>query len=134
MNIKKMLPIITTEKLDDVREFYVNNFGFKVTFEDPGNFLGLESEKNKDIVLAFAAPSDEGPMYAGHGVTLCFEVDDVDAECERLTQAGLPIVVPLKDNPWGDRSFISIDPAGVSVYVYSPIEVSDEFRKYFKSA
>ena len=40
--------------------------------------------------------------------------------------------MPLKDNPWGDRSFISIDPVGVSIYVYSPIEVSEEFKRYFK--
>ena len=88
---------------------------------------------SKEIAIAFGAPSNESQPYAGHGATLCFQVDDVDTECQRLAQAGLPIVVPLKDNPWGDRSFISVDPAGVSVYVYSPIEVSDEFRKYFKS-
>lgn len=134
MNIKRTMSIITTDKLDEVREYYVDYFGFKVTFEHPGNFLGLESEMNKEIVIAFSAPSNEDPPYAGSGLTLCLEVDDVDTECQRLTQAGLPIVVPLKDNPWGDRSFISVDPAGVSVYVYSPIEVSDEFKGYFKSS
>ena len=33
---------------------------------------------------------------------------------------------------WDHHGGFSVDPAGVSVYVYSPIEVSDEFKNYFK--
>lgn len=132
MNIKKSMPIVTTTKLKEVSEYYVKFFAFKVTFDYPDNFIGMVSTRNEDVEIAFMSPNEGCQSYSGHGLTLCLEVDDVDAECERLTAAGLPIVAPVKDNPWGDRSFISVDPGGVSVYVYSPIEPSEEFKQYVK--
>lgn len=132
MKIKKTMPIICTEKLDAVRDFYTRHFDFKVTFDYPGQFLGLRSQQNAELELAFAGPSDCGGPYEGQGATLCFEVDDVDAEHARLSTAGLTIGPPLQNNPWGDRSFGTVDPAGVAVYVYTPIEVATEFKQYFK--
>ena len=41
-----------------------------------------------------------------------FEVDDVDAEYLRLVRAGAEIVVPLKDEPFGQRHFIVRAPLG----------------------
>lgn len=132
MHIKRTMPMITSAKLEEAREYYTKYFGFTVSFDYPGQFLGLKSTQNPDLELAFGAPDDNCKPYGGEGFTLCFEVADVDAEHARLSQAGLPIVVPLQDNPWGDRSFISVDPSGVSVYVYSPIEPTEEFKQYFK--
>ncbi len=132
MQLNKLFPIITTDKLDEVRAFYTQHLGFKVSIEHPGGYLGLRSIQNADLEISFMAPCDQTQPYNGHGATLCLEVDNVDAEHQRLSQAGVPIVVPLKDNPWGDRSFISVDPAGVSVYVYSPIEPSEEYKQCFK--
>ena len=132
MKIKRLSPIVTTEKLDEVRAFYTQYLDFKVVFDYPGGYLGLRSGQDEAIEISFMTPCEQGQPYGGHGVTLCMEVDDVDAEHERLSGAGVPVVVPLKDNPWGERSFISIDPVGVSIYVYSPIEVTEEFKQYFK--
>ena len=132
MKINRLSPIVTTEKLDEVRTFYTQHLGFRVVFDYPSGYLGLRSMQDEAIEISFMTPCEQGQPYGGHGVTLCMEVDDVDAEHERLSRAGVSIVVPLKDNPWGDRSFISIDPVGVWIYVYSPIEMTEEFKQYFK--
>ena len=132
MMIARMTPIITTDKLAEEKEFYSKFFGFKVIFEYANQHIGMQSSGNDDVVISFMAPNEQTPPYQGQGVTVCLEVTDVDAQSERLTAAGLPIVVPIQDNPWGDRSFISVDPAGVSVYVYSPTEPTEEFKKCFK--
>lgn len=132
MQIKKLTPIITTDKLEEEKAFYTKYFGFKVYFEYPNGFLSLKSPDNDDMELSIMAPGDCCQSYQGQGVTICFEVDDVDAEHARLTEAGLPIAVGLQDNPWGDRSFIAIDPVGVCVYVYSPIEPTEEYKACFK--
>jgi len=132
MQIKKLSPIVTTEKLDEVKVFYTEHLGFKVCFDYPGGYLGLRSAQNEAIEISFMTPCEQGKPYGGHGVTLCMEVDDVDAEHQRLSKTGVSIVVPLKDNPWGDRSFIAIDPVGVWIYVYSPIEMNEEFKQYVK--
>ena len=132
MKINKLCPIVTTDNLDEVRQFYTRHLGFKVSFDCPGRYLGLRSQSKPDIEISFMPPCEQGQPYGGQGITLCLEVDDVDTEHQRLSQAGIPIVVGLKDNPWGDRSFISVDPVGVSIYVYSPIEPAEEFKQYFK--
>ena len=77
-------------------------------------------------------PQDEMPVFNGDGVTLNFKVDDVDAEHERLTDAGLSTVMPLEDHPWGDRGFSIVDPIGNSVYIYSDREPSEEFKQFYK--
>ena len=132
MKIAKMTPIITTDKLAEEKEFYSKFFGLKVIFEYADQHIGMQCSGNGDVVISFMAPNEQTPPYQGQGLTVCLEVEDVDAQSKRLMAAGLPIVVPIQDNPWGDRSFISVDPAGVSVYVYSPTEPTEEFKKCFK--
>ena len=49
-------------------------------------------------------------------VHVSVEVDDVDAEWERLVvRAGLRPVLPLRSEDFGQRHFIVADPAGVLV-------------------
>jgi uncharacterized glyoxalase superfamily protein PhnB len=50
---------------------------------------------------------------AGYGsFTLMFNVDDVDAEWERLQTLGVEFVKPPQTHPWGARSFWFRDPDG----------------------
>jgi hypothetical protein len=41
---------------------------------------------------------------------LVFDVKDVDAEYKRIQGMGVPIEVALRDEPWGDRHFVLVDP------------------------
>ncbi len=61
-----------------------------------------------------------------------FSVPNVDEEHKRLTEAGLDVIVPLEDHPWGDRGFVIKDPNGISLYIYSDREPSEEFKRYYK--
>jgi len=53
-------------------------------------------------------------------------------EHKKLTAAGLEPIMPLEDHPWGDRGFAIQDPNGVTLYIYSEIEPSEEFKQYYK--
>ena len=44
---------------------------------------------------------------------LNFEVADVDAKHTELSAAGLPMLLPLRDEPFGQRHFITQDPAAL---------------------
>jgi uncharacterized glyoxalase superfamily protein PhnB len=58
---------------------------------------------------------------AGTGsFTLGFEVPDVDAECARLVSAGVQVVKPPADHPWGCRSAWLRDPDGNIVDLITP--------------
>ena len=54
--------------------------------------------------------------FQREGIWLAFEVEDVDAEYERLGKV-LPIHTAIRDEPWGERHFVVRDPSGASVNV-----------------
>lgn len=50
-----------------------------------------------------------------------------------ICKAGLPITLPLRDEPFGQRHFIITDPAGTLVDVIKPIPPSPEFAAMYVS-
>ena len=61
------------------------------------------------------------------GLILNFEVEDVDSEYARVEEGGLPILLPIRDEAFGQRHFITRDPNGVLIDVIKPIPPSAEF-------
>ncbi|MFC0674595.1 VOC family protein [Brachybacterium hainanense] len=47
------------------------------------------------------------------GLLVVFTVEDIDAEHDRFTAEGAPIITPLQTEPWGERFFQTADPNGV---------------------
>jgi len=122
---------IATEKVGESRDFYVKHFGAKVTF-DCGWYVNLQFGKETSK-LQFIAPQELGPPVCNPaGLMYNFCVEDVDAEYNRLKAKGLTTVMPLEDHPWGDRGFAILDPNGVTLYIYSDREPSDEYKQYYK--
>ena len=116
MNLKKLYALLTVESFAGLKDFYCGHFGFSVTMEAPG-YLHLTGATGGE--LAFMTQDACAPALFGvQGLTVCLEVADVDAEAARLAKEKVPVVVPLRDNPWGDRSVILRDPLGIHVYVY----------------
>jgi predicted enzyme related to lactoylglutathione lyase len=54
-------------------------------------------------------------------VLVTIEVDDVDAVGERAAGLGLPVVLPMRDEPFGQRHFMTVDPDGTLVDVVQAI-------------
>lgn len=77
-------------------EFRIGNGGLAI-------FSGAGMEQ-------MAPGSTEGMGYGS--VVLMFEVEDADAEYERITQSGIRILKPIETHPWGARSFWLKDPDG----------------------
>lgn len=61
-------------------------------------------------------------MHRGDGSFLTLQVDDATAEYDRLVKAGLPCAMPLTDEPWGQRRFGVVDPAGMWIDIVEQIE------------
>lgn len=62
---------------------------------------------------------------------LNFEVPDAAAEYERLREAGVRIVQPLRDEYFGQRRFIGVDPGGVMIDVIEEISPSPEIVEQY---
>ncbi|HUE96358.1 MAG TPA: VOC family protein, partial [Longimicrobiaceae bacterium] len=126
MQLQDAYPIIVTDKLPECREFYTRWLGFKIVFEASW-FVYLASAGERPHGVAFMSadhPSQPpGPeTFSGKGMFLTLQVADAEAELQRLRQAGAPIAYPLRDEPWGQRRFALLDPAGAWVDIVQHIE------------
>lgn len=106
-----------TENLAETRDFFVDQLGFTVAFESDW-FVLLKLQEGQ---IGLLAPAQEGQSalfrkpYPGHGAWITFDVADVDSVYARAVQAGIPIAVPLRDEPWGERHFSVVAPNGLAL-------------------
>ncbi len=131
MNINTLSAAFTTEKVEESRDFYIKYFGAKVIF-DCGWYVNLQFGSELSTLQFMSPQQPEQSLSESAGLMYNFSVQDVDEEYKRLTDAGLEVIVPLEDHPWGDRGFAIKDPNGISLYIYSDREPSEEFKQYYK--
>lgn len=126
MQLVDAYTVVVTDRLGECRDFYSTWFGFEVAFE-ANWFALLTNRAERPVSLAFMArdhpsvPPSPKP-YDGSGSFITFQVTDVRAEYQRLMDGGLHCALPLVDEPWGQRRFGVVDPAGMWVDVVEQIE------------
>ena len=126
MQIVDAYPVIITDRIRECRDFYTRWFAFEVGFEADW-FVWLRRDGELPCALAFmhtehpSSPPSPG-AYRGDGMFLTFQVEDVRTEYERLRADGLSLDLGLTDEPWGQRRFGVVDPAGMWVDVVEQIE------------
>ncbi|MCX4821147.1 VOC family protein [Streptomyces sp. NBC_01142] len=125
MMLTSFYPVICTSRLQESRDFYTGLLGFEPTFEAdwyvslrrPGALpyeLALLDHSHPTLPEAYRTPAQ--------GLLLNFEVEDVDAEWERLVvRRGLRPELELRSEDFGQRHFIVADPNGVLIDVITPI-------------
>ncbi len=129
-------PVIATRDVAASRRFYVRHFGFEVTFEADW-YVSLRRPDAPQYELALldhAHPTiPEGhrtPLQGG--LLLNFEVDDVDAEHRRLVEgAGLPDLLSLRTEEFGQRHFIVAAPDGVMIDVITVVPATGEYAQQY---
>jgi predicted enzyme related to lactoylglutathione lyase len=68
----------------------------------------------------------ERAAHIADGILIVLVVDDIDAEYERLTAAGISILTPIETEEWGERYFQVEDPNGVIVQLVQWIAAPPE--------
>jgi catechol 2,3-dioxygenase-like lactoylglutathione lyase family enzyme len=114
MSIRRVVPDITSERIDESRKFYTEFLGFEVAM-DMGWIVTLASPSNPTAQITLL----RGPATAAPNPDLSIEVEDIDKVHGKATALGLQIVYPLRDEPWGVRPFFVTDPNGMVVNVVS---------------
>ncbi|WP_326809059.1 VOC family protein [Streptomyces sp. NBC_01775] len=111
MSIRRAMPDIRTETMEESRDFY--------------GLLGFEEVMNLGWVMTLASPSNPTAQvtFMSHDKTapvvpdMSVEVDDVDAAYAAMRGSGAEIVHALQDEEWGVRRFFVRDPNGRVVNV-----------------
>ncbi|MDR3588315.1 MAG: VOC family protein [Negativicutes bacterium] len=131
MKIKRVDATITSSNLQESKDFYIRHFGYRLVFESDW-YVELIVPGLPSSGISFTLPQREvGEFFNGKGLILSYEVDDVDAEYDRLKDAGLEIYQNLQDKPWGERSFVINDPNGVHLYIYKSIPLTAEYQEKY---
>lgn len=136
MQVQSQYPVLLTSKIAESAAFYKSLFGFETAFESDW-YVSLKRESAGRVdELALLDPTHptipEAYRRPVQGVILNFEVADVDAEHARLIgQAGLPELLTLRSEAFGQRHFITEDPSGVLIDVITNIPPADEYADGF---
>lgn len=132
MLTRRMDLTISTRKLQESKEFYMDYLGFQLVFENDW-YIELLAEGSTTMGVSFVQPDlSAGENFTGKGMILSFEVADVDAEYIKLKTAGVTICEELKDKPWGERSFVINDPNGVHLYLYKSISPTPDYQQIYE--
>jgi len=113
VEIRRVVPNITSDRLDQSRAFYVDLLGFEIAM-DMGWIVTVASPTNPTAQISLIRQDTATPIQAQISVELA-GVDAVYAAMQREAQ----IVYPLTDESWGVRRFFVVDPNGVVVNVVS---------------
>jgi len=112
VDIRRVVPNITSDQLDESRAFYVGILDFEVVM-DLGWIVTVASPTNPTAQISLMRQDAAAPVQP----QLSVEVADVDAVYAAAVRRGAHIVYPLTNERWGVRRFFVVDPNGVVVNV-----------------
>jgi uncharacterized glyoxalase superfamily protein PhnB len=126
MKIIRIVPNISSELFAASRDFYVELFGLVVSVELGDWYLQLMPPDNPSLNIGFMKPGHE--LFAARAapsgkypLVLTIHVDDVDAAYERAQTMGAEIAGEIRNEEYGQRHFLVVDPNGLLLNVMSAI-------------
>jgi predicted enzyme related to lactoylglutathione lyase len=113
MSIRRVVPNIETHQYEESRAFYTNFLELDLAM-DLGWIMTFASSDNPtaQISVLTADPSGFHPHMS-------VEVTNVDTLYATAVAAGLDIVYPMTEEPWGVRRFFVADPNGMIINIVS---------------
>ena len=117
MGIRRVVPDITCDAIEESRDFYAGVLGFDVAM-DMGWIVTLASPDVPTAQISLVSATEEAAKPIPD---ITVEVDDVDSVHDAVSRSGHEIVYPLTDEEWGVRRFFVRDPGGVIVNVMAHV-------------
>lgn len=130
MHITAATVSLTVNDVAASKRFLSQHFGFQERAADAHDTYASLGREDVGVEIIFlrrgveVLPESYRDQHAA-GIILAFTVADLEAEERRLREAGVPISLPLREEPWGERLFQVTDPNGIVVQLVAwvtPIE------------
>ena len=103
--------VVSSARFDESVRFYGEQLGWPVTKEFPGGRIFGFGEQARVEVL-------DDPSAPPSTAMCAMAVADADALADRLAAAGVTIVQPPTDQPWGHRNLAIVDPNGMRLVFF----------------
>lgn len=135
--VTDMITAIYTDDLERSKQFYVDLLDLEVIF-DSDWAVQLTSPANDSVNLTLQPRSHElipqEFRKTPQGISVAFVVPDCDQIYQRALAMGLTIVLEPRNEEYGQRRFLTVDPSGMLLDISADCEPSEEFiRKYMSS-
>jgi uncharacterized glyoxalase superfamily protein PhnB len=101
-----------------VEDWYVANLGFKVLGSNSAGAGFLADSSGRMVFELFSrtdVPYFNAESTHSLSMHIAYECDDVEAETEKLLQAGATEDIPLAVAPEGDKLVMLRDPFGITI-------------------
>lgn len=115
MPFHDVFPIFHTPDVSRAASFYSDQLGFEERYR-------LSAEGSAEFVVVALGPFSLGltaveEVEPAGRASLWLYTDDVDAEIERLRDAGVEVIREPEDQEWGERMATVVDPDGNEIYI-----------------
>jgi catechol 2,3-dioxygenase-like lactoylglutathione lyase family enzyme len=128
--ITGLFPTLCADDVAATRDFYCELFGFRVVF-DSGWYVQLAAPDRTTLQIGIVERDHQSVpepfRRSPSGVLVSIEVDDARTLYAQVQARGLPLPMHLRDEDFGQRHFMTVDPSGTLVDVITPIEPSAEY-------
>ncbi len=114
MEIRRVVPDISTNHMQESVKFYTELFGFQVAM-DMDWIVTLASPTNVTAQINLLKNQSLSPQQPG--LALSIEVADVDVVHAKAVAFSAKITYPLTNEPWGVRRFHVVDPNNIIINV-----------------
>jgi len=112
MTIRRIVPNINSNKLDESKEFYINFIGLTLAM-DMGWIVTFVSDSNPTAQISIVQNDQSDNINSN--ITLSIEVADIDGLYEKAKALNYEITYDITNEPWGVRRFFVKDPNGVTI-------------------
>jgi catechol 2,3-dioxygenase-like lactoylglutathione lyase family enzyme len=129
MTFTRILTNICSDNLKQSRDFYVSLLGFEVNY-DSDWYVQLRCPTNAELEFGIIARKNELVptqfQNAPTGMYVTFVVPDVDAVYSKAKSLGLKIVQEPKNEFYGQRRFLTVDPNGCLIDICTPWSAAEQ--------
>ncbi len=133
--MKSLFPVICTDDVKGSSDFYQKLLGLEPVFEADW-YVQLQAAGEPTVEIAFVQrthPSvPQGHQNLPAGVIVTLQSDDVDEIHARAESQGLPIVLSLRDEAWGQRHFMTRDSTGLLLDIFKLIPAAPEYAASYE--
>ncbi|NIL76261.1 hypothetical protein RhoFasB10_02377 [Rhodococcus sp. B10] len=134
--LSSFYPVLMTHDVRATASFYVETLQFETTF-DSDWYVSLRRDPNFELAILDASHETIPPAlrHPSRGTLLNLEVDDVDAEYDRLVvRGGATLLLDIRSEDFGQRHFIIAAPDGVGLDIITNIAPTAEFADSYAPA
>jgi predicted enzyme related to lactoylglutathione lyase len=112
MSIRRIVPNISSSRLQESKEFYINFLGLTLVM-DMKWILTFSSDANPTAQISIVQSDTTAQINSA--ITLSVEVSDIDSLYEKAKALNYEIPYEITEEPWGVRRFWVKDPNGVTI-------------------